>query len=136
MRVKKVEKTTPVKSRKYWQDKCWKLMSLIVRHTNSKEGKNVCYTCKNMFDIKELQAGHRHHGKLDFDQRNLKPQCVRCNHFLSGNLGNYERNLIKDYGMKWAEKLERDSKQHPGYKKVDLIKIHQELTLKWSQMNK
>jgi hypothetical protein len=46
---------------------------------------------------------------------------------LHGNLGNYERHLIKDYGLEWAEQLARDANQHKGYSLEDLKRIINEL---------
>ena len=69
--------------------------------------KNVCYTCGNWGN----QGGHFWHGKLDFDERNLHCQCVRCNKYLSGNLAEYGSRLISEYGKKWFEKLNSDAHQ-------------------------
>lgn len=76
-----------------------------------------------MIPEKESQQGHRHHGKLDFDRRNINLQCVRCNKYLSGNLGNYERRQIEEHGIKWVKRLEIDAARHPGYSINDLEKI-------------
>jgi hypothetical protein len=63
--------------------------------------KNTCFTCGNTGN----QAGHFCHSRLDFDEINLNCQCVRCNHFLSGNLGRYAIFLDKVYGAGTAEAL-------------------------------
>jgi hypothetical protein len=64
-----------------------------------------CYTCFS----KGNEAGHYWHNKLDFDPRNLHCQCVRCNRFLHGNLGQYAINLIDKFGREWFEKLRTDA---------------------------
>jgi hypothetical protein len=66
-----------------------------------KRDNGICFTCGN----KGNQAGHFCHGRLDFDEINLNTQCVRCNHFLSGNLGLYALFLDKKYGAGTAEAL-------------------------------
>jgi len=80
-------------------------MSLHVRIRD----KGICYTCGVQKEISEMQAGHRHHGKLSLDERNIHCQCVKCNMYLSGNLGAYERRLIEEYGLEWSKQLERDA---------------------------
>lgn len=81
--------------------KAWKAFSEFIR----KRDRN-CFTCNaRPFSWKELQAGHFIHGKLDFDEMNINAQCIRCNHFLSGNLASYTINLIRKHGMEKVEEL-------------------------------
>lgn len=61
----------------------------------------TCFICGNPGN----QAGHFCHNRLDFDTVNLNCSCVRCNHFLSGNLGLYAIMLDKRYGAGTAESL-------------------------------
>jgi regulator of sigma D len=75
-----------------------------------KRDKGICFTCGNS----GTQAGHFCHSRLDFDEINLNCQCVRCNHFLSGNLGIYALFLDKKYGAGTAEALIYRSKQQPN----------------------
>lgn len=48
------------------------------------------------------EAGHYfsagHHTALRFNEMNVNGQCTRCNCFLSGNLINYRKGLVKKYG--------------------------------------
>lgn len=91
--------------------RAWSLFSLHVRKKYSDDfrGFAYCYTCGVVFHYTELQAGHYIHGKLDFDERNIHPQCVRCNHFLSGNLGVYGERLIAELGMAEVRQMRRDA---------------------------
>lgn len=105
--------------------KAWKLISLYVRSNGSQEGFNECFTCYKWCSWKyDLQAGHYIHGKLDFDLRNLKPQCVQCNHYKSGNLGVYAERLLKEYGQNWIDQL-RAKAQVKGnyYTRIELNEI-------------
>ena len=112
----KVKKKTTKQIKKTLHDSCWKLMSKAVRLKGAdSNGFNSCYTCGVVKHYKELQAGHYKHGRLDFDFRNLKPQCVKCNHFHSGRLDVYAEKLIKEYGVKWLDKLVQDAWKHTGY---------------------
>lgn len=108
--------------------KCWKLMSRIVRSTGATEsGNQECYTCYKFFPWKEMDAGHYRHNVLDFDERNIKPQCVRCNKHLNGHLNKYAFRLATEYGLEWLYELEVDADRHPGYRLEDLQKIYQDL---------
>lgn len=109
-------------------NRAWRLMSIKIRTTGmDKNGINTCYTCGIKKHFKELQAGHFFHDKLDFDERNLKPQCQQCNKYLSGNLSIYALNLIKDNGQEWFEQLHKDANR-TIYKSSDLIKIIEKLS--------
>lgn len=92
---------------KIWHDKAWAKQSELIR----REEKGVCYSCGEINDWKLCQAGHFHHDKLDFDRRNIHCQCVRCNKWLSGNLGNYALHLMEDIGIEGINKLKQDAMQ-------------------------
>lgn len=87
--------------------KAWKLVSSHVRRMARINDTDFirCFTCRAITPWKQAHCGHYIHNKLDFDLRNLKPQCLRCNYFLSGNLGIYGENLIKMYGQDWVDQL-------------------------------
>ena len=81
---------------KILKDKAWKLFSLYIR----KKELGICFTCGKQGDIKDMQAGHFKHRKLDFDERNIHCQCKRCNSkfMLRGNLDVYAVKLEEAYG--------------------------------------
>lgn len=115
-------------TKKKLHDKTWTLMSKWIRIKDADwKGFNECYTCGVVKDYRELQAGHYKHDRLDFDERNLKPQCVKCNHFNSGKLDIYSERLIKEYGLKWFNKLVKDAWEHTGYSYEELEKINKDL---------
>ena len=61
---------------------------------------------------------------LMFDERNCHGACnTYCNKFLSGNLIEYRKGLIKRYGNEFVEQLEieADSKRNYKYTKNELI---------------
>jgi NAD-dependent SIR2 family protein deacetylase len=74
------------------------------------------------FHWKRLQAGHYFHNKLDFDRRNLRPQCPRCNKWLRGNLAVYGVRLTKELGVKGMDQLMKDANT-VTYSTMDLHKI-------------
>lgn len=113
---------------KKWRSKTWKLMSEWVRRSGADwRGMNICYTCGMFHPWKELHAGHYQHGKLDFDERNLKPQCAACNTYHGGRLDEYTLRLIRENGLEWVERLKRDAAQHGGYSLNEIKIIHAEL---------
>lgn len=89
--------------------KAWKTFSLWVRNRGAdRDGYNHCVTCDFEFPIKELNAGHFIHGhtKATFMvEENVHPQCVKCNHFLSGNLLEYTEFMRKKYGQDTIDHL-------------------------------
>lgn len=71
-----------------------------------------------------MDAGHYIHNKLDYDHRNLKPQCSRCNRFLHGNLGIYGERLTRENSVSWVELLRRDAQATGNnYKRAELEEI-------------
>jgi len=83
------------------KDRLWKLKSEYVRRT----ARGICFTCDAKNDWKLCQAGHFRHGVLDFDDDNIKCQCVRCNKWLSGNLAEYATRLLWTLGKKKFDAL-------------------------------
>lgn len=77
--------------------KAWNVFSKWIR---ARDKKCVCCGSENT-----LQAGHFHHGVLDFDEININAQCSRCNKWLHGNLGMYASYLIQKHGLYVFEQL-------------------------------
>ena len=78
-----------------------------------------CVTCGRVYHYKKMQAGHFIH-KLNatyFIEMNLHPQCLRCNYYLSGNMGDYRKFMENTYGKDKVEELEITSK--PNFKLTD-----------------
>lgn len=74
--------------------KCQKVFNAWIRNRDQFKS---CISCGSTVE----QAGHYysqgHHSALRFSEVNTNGQCVRCNHFLSGNLINYRRGLQLRY---------------------------------------
>jgi len=101
--------------KKKLKDKLWKLFSLYIRTKYSDpRGYVRCVTCSIKKPIKEMQAGHFIHGgeMIRFDERNVHPQCPRCNKFLHGNLISYTLFIAEKYGEDTIDDLRR--LQHSG----------------------
>lgn len=79
-------KRKKLKSLKYLKKKAWGL----VREYVLKRDKNICFTCGKAGN----QAGHFVHvNHLDYNLENIHCQCIYCNMYLHGNLGEYALRL-------------------------------------------
>lgn len=111
--------------------KAWKLMSQWVRLRGSKNGVNWCFTCNALVLVKEANAGHYiHKDALDFNPMNVQNQCVKCNKWLSGNLGLYAHNLIVKYGLEEYKKLESLRYREHHFTIKELEEIIEDLQIK------
>ena len=100
----KLKKLRPIKNIK---KEIWKYFSEWVRRS----AKGVCFTCGTKKRWKKMNAGHYIHNALDYEPMNVHCQCVRCNKWLSGNLGIYGEKLIKQHGTDAIDALRFKAKQ-------------------------
>jgi hypothetical protein len=78
----------------------WKLFSRYIRLKDADDNGFVkCVTCGTVKHYKEMHAGHYLHNKCDYDERNVHPQCIKCNHFLHGNGIEYHKYMLKTYSQ-------------------------------------
>ena len=107
----------------------WKWFSLYQRLKDSFEGGIVkCVTCRTHRHYKEMHCGHYFtqgaYKRIIFDERNSGSQCVSCNLYKSGNLGEYANHMIMKYGSDIFDKLKLANVTNPrGY---DYAKIADE----------
>ena len=85
----------------------------------------VCISCQKK-PLKE-NAGHffnaNNHWNVRFDERNVHLQCEHCNTYLSGNLIEYQRNLIHKIGIESYHELEADARKTRKFTKEELKEI-------------
>jgi hypothetical protein len=105
--------------------KAWVVYSKFRRISEADfQGFVNCFTCLIRIKWQDAQLGHFIHGKLDFDPRNTKIQCVKCNYFKSGNLGEYAERLIKENGIEWLAQLKKDAQiKGNDYSRIELNEI-------------
>lgn len=87
-----------------------RLFSKYIRYSQSPNGYCVCYTCKHIAPPQDMDAGHyitRNHMATRWDERNVKPQCRKCNRFESGVSDEFALHLVKDHGVEVLEELNR-----------------------------
>ena len=109
--------------------KAWKVFSLYIRKKYADiDGMVHCYTCPTVKHFKDMQAGHLWHGKLDFDERNIHPQCYQCNVGHSGRREVYSANLLEE-GID-LKQLRRDAEEKGNaYSIAELKEIIDKFTL-------
>ena len=97
---------------------------------------NVCISCQKK-PLKE-NAGHffnaNNHYNVRFDERNVNLQCEHCNTYLSGNLIEYQRNLIHKIGIESYHELEADARKTRKFTKDELKEIITEYKQKVKQL--
>ena len=114
-RFKEKKANSPKRLKKKLDD----IISLYVRRRASDwRGNALCITCGVEKPYKELHAGHyvpRDNYSVRYDLRNLAPQCFKCNMKLpgckAGNITQYTKYLVSQYGWPWVEKLIKDGEQ-------------------------
>lgn len=104
----------------------WRWFSFFVRLKGCQDGGfDKCFTCGNMKNFKDMNAGHYIHkiASTMFDEDNVRKQCIHCNKWLSGNLGQYNTRLVKQLGQQRVDLLKFKSKQTKKYTKEELKTI-------------
>lgn len=100
--------------------KAQKVFNKWIRTRDKDKG---CISCGGKVE----QAGHfysqGHHSALRFSESNTHGQCVRCNHFLSGNLNNYRINLIKRIGEQNVLLLDASARKPKKWSRFELEQI-------------
>src|SRR3954469_20819961 len=93
------------------EDKLDKVFSTYIRRRHSDEGGTVsCVTCRKLMHWKESDCGHwvkRQHRAVRWDERNVGPQCARCNHFMGGVQDEFSKHIIVKYGLHVHDELLR-----------------------------
>jgi hypothetical protein len=99
-----------------------------------------CISCGNL-QTTDWAGGHFYsagmYSGLMFDERNCHKQCNNhCNKFLSGNLLEYRKGLIKRYGINFVEQLDNvsDSKRDYKYSKDELIAKKLQYDIKYNEI--
>lgn len=87
-----------------------KIFSEFIRKREADEnGITSCVTCGRRDHWKNMDAGHfigRQHMGTRWDERNVHPQCKRCNGFEGGQQYHYGHFLKIKYGDQIIDELE------------------------------
>lgn len=108
------------------------------KYVRMRDKDKPCISCNNI-NATDWAGGHFYsagmYSGLMFDERNCHKQCnSHCNKFLSGNLLEYRKGLIKRYGKEFVTELDEISNEKKNYKytKQELIakKLQYEIKIK------
>jgi hypothetical protein len=122
---------TPKQKASDWMSRAIRLQGVLDfrKKYNDPDAEHVeCVTCGRIVPIKKADMGHwqgRGSGGESgtyFDERNVGPQCKRCNGFEGGRQREFEAYIIKKYKKKTAEDLKlrhklpspHGPKEYPG----------------------
>lgn len=113
-----------------YKDKLWSAVSIYCVERDTQKFGGLCIVCGKKVT---LQAGHYAPASncglgLVFDENNIHGECEYDNGFNEGHLINYKKGLIKRYGKKFVEGIERryDDSRYKGvtYKITNLEYIN------------
>lgn len=85
-----------------------------------------------------MNAGHlfsRRHKSIKYDESNIHAQCSYCNNWLAGNLHEYIRRFISEYGTDAYERLYAVKDSKVKYKIEDLERLTEEYEKKLKELN-
>lgn len=125
-------KTKSIKSLK---TKAWKLFSEYIRRKHADwRGYVACTTCgkQYLWNSGMIHAGHWIHDKLDFDERNVHPQCRDCNYKYNKNVNTaYAIFMARTYGVEEMEAIRKYAYEKGNdYTILELEEIIEKLTKK------
>lgn len=129
---------TKIISLKSLKAKCWKLFSEWVRRSAADwRGYVKCVTCgkRYLWDSGLIHAGHWIHDKLDFDERNVHPQCRDCNYKYNKNVNTaYAIFMARTYGVEGMEEIRKLAyTKHNDYTRQEVLDKIEELKQKLSK---
>jgi hypothetical protein len=100
-------------------------------YVRARDDKDACISCGN-YTLDDMygggwDAGHyRSTGSaphLRFNLHNCHKQCVKCNRFLSGNVAEYRKGLVRKIGIEKVEALE-------SMNQVESMRINEEYLIR------
>lgn len=104
-----------------------KQFQLLVRiRSAAKGGLAECVSCGNCYHYKQMHGGHyisRTNSATLYDDRNVHPQCVRCNNFLGGNRDGYEQFMTDRYGADVIAELRQNASQPKQWTRLELAEM-------------
>ena len=116
------------KTKKQLWNLAWKKFSIWIRSSEADfQGYVACCCCGRKFQWNsgEIHAGHWIHGRLEFDERNIHPQCRGCNYKYNPNSKvDYAIYMAKRYGEKEMVSIRGDSiTKGNNYSRLELEEI-------------
>lgn len=118
--------------KEFYTSAAWRNFSEYIRLKDSVYGFVRCVTCGKVKMLgREIHAGHfikvfngnSSNFSVAFDERNVYPQCVKCNRYLNGNELKMREHIIKTHGKDGLNDLILKSKFPVKLDKIVLKEI-------------
>jgi hypothetical protein len=109
----------------------------IRRKAANHSGMACCCSCLKWYHISNMDAGHyvsRRNNSLRYDERNVHPQCRRCNRFQEGNKAGYTLYLQKKYGPNIIADLNQEQFVVKRFKVHELQALIKDLNAKLKEL--
>ncbi len=121
-------KRKKLKSLRSLKNLAWYWFSIWVRKSASDwKGYTACVCCGavSLWNSGDIHAGHWIHDKLDYDERNVHPQCKNCNYKFNKNTNTfYAIFMAKTYGVLGMEQIRKDATEKGNnYSRFELMEI-------------
>ena len=122
MRGRKGSRKLEEKTLPQFQNTLWDVFAKYIKTLHAPK----CYTCDKPIRMGtgDCQAGHfipRNYSPTKYEEDNVRPQCSRCNKFLSGRPVEFERRLRDEIGDEAVEALKRKSTDKWKWSRTYLI---------------
>jgi len=93
------------------ENTAWKWFSLYIRTRDALETTGTlerarCFTCDEIHNIQELDAGHMIPGRSNgilFDESIVKAQCIKCNRHNGGEQQMFKFKMVSIHGEGWYD---------------------------------
>jgi len=117
-----------------------KLFSQYIRRKYmNHSGMALCCSCLKWYHISNMDAGHyvsRRQNALRYDERNVHPQCRKCNRFSEGNKAGYTLYLQEKYGPDVIADLNREQHIIKRFRVAELQELIKETRKKMKKLPK
>jgi hypothetical protein len=128
----------PKSVRSYIENTLDPLFSKYIRLKYSSKGFCKCVTCGAFKHWKEMDCGHfvgRQFLQTRWDEKNVGPQCTRCNRHESGRGAQFALYLQERYGLGIVEELNRKSKRVRPVKIAELQELAKGIRTELKKLN-
>lgn len=99
-------------------------------------GISICYTCEQA--VSYIEAGHFVGSKansLTWDERNVKPQCRKCNSKENGMRKVFAKKIDEEYGVGTSDMLKRLGNSTKKFTEFELEEMIEKYRLKLENIN-
>lgn len=104
------------------------LQKAIRMESADEKGICQCVTCGKRYHWKQMHAGHfiaSRRMSVLFIECNVHPQCNHCNTFLNGNVTEYERYIVSEYGVEMVDSLRRARNEQRTFTREELADMRE-----------